>query len=84
MGRVLNFPVTLATSLTGPPGFLKAIRYDLAICYAAEFGIEVLPTVAAIAADAKADYKRANIAPVEMRCDDALVNPPVALYQRGY
>lgn len=82
--RVLTSPVTLATLLSGPPGFIKAIRYDLAICYASEFGIEVQPTVAAVAADAKADYKRANIQPVTMRCDDALVEPPVALYQRGY
>lgn len=82
--RVLAFPVTLATSLSGPPGYLKALRFCLAIEFAAEFGIEVLPTVQQVAADAKADFKRANIAAVTMRCDDALVNPPVALYQRGY
>jgi len=84
MSRVLTFPVALATSLSGPPGYLKALRYCLAIEYASEFGIEVLPTVFQVAADAKADFKRANIEPVTMRCDDALVNPPVALYQRGY
>lgn len=82
--RVLAFPVTLMTMLSGPPGYLKALRYCLAIEYASEFGIEVLPTVQQVAADAKADFKRANITPVTMRCDDALVNPPVALYQRGY
>lgn len=82
--RVLASPVTLATLLSGPPGYLKALRYCLAIELASEFGIETSPTVRQVAADAKADYKRANIMDVTMRCDDALVSPPVALYQRGY
>lgn len=82
--RVLTFPVTLATSLTGPPGFLKALRFCLAVELAPEFGMEPSAAVVQIAADAKRDYKSANQTPIVSRCDDAITVEPVALYQRGY
>lgn len=82
--RVLTSPVTLATSLSGPPGYLKALRYSLAVELAAEFGMEAPATVLGIALDSKRNYKAANQTPVVARCDDALVADPVALYPRGY
>lgn len=84
MKRILDFPVALADTLTGPPGFVKAIRYCLAIEMAPEFGVEPSPTVVSVAADAKGDYKRANTPIVEAQFDPALTVPQVALYQRGY
>lgn len=84
MERLLNFPVALGETLTGPPGFVKAIRYCLAVELAPEFGMEASPTVIAVANDAKADYKRANIPLVVAQYDAALTVPQVALYQRGY
>jgi hypothetical protein len=84
MKRLLTFPVTLATALTGPPGFLKAIRFCLAVEMAPEFGIEPSATIIQVAADAKGDYKRANLPIIESQYDAALTVPQVALYQRGY
>lgn len=82
--RILDFPVALTDTLTGPPGYLKALRYCLAVEFAPEFGIEPSPTVVQVAADAKGDYKRANIPLVVAQYDAALTVPQVALYQRGY
>jgi hypothetical protein len=84
MQRILTFPIALTDVLTGPPGYLKALRYCLAVEFAPEFGIEASATVIQVAADAKGDYKRANIPIVEAQYDDALTVPQVALYQRGY
>jgi hypothetical protein len=77
-------PVALADTLTGPPGFVKALRFCLAVELAPEFGIEAAPTVVTVAADAKGDYKRSNLPEIVAQYDDALVVPQVALYQRGY
>lgn len=84
MSRVLAFPVAVTDVLTGPPGFLKALRYCLAVEFAPEFGIEASATVIQVAADAKGDYKRANLPLIVSGYDDALTTPQVALYQRGY
>ena len=84
MNRILGFPVALTDTLTGPPGFVKAIRYCLAVELGPEFGVEASPTVIAVAADAKGDYKRANLPLVVAQYDAALTVPQVALYQRGY
>lgn len=84
MQRILTFPVALSDTLSGPPGFVKAIRYCLAVEFAPEFGVEASPTVQAVAADAKGDYKRANLPLLVAGYDDALTVPQVALYQRGY
>lgn len=84
MGRILDFPVALTDTLTGPPGFLKALRYCLAVEFAPEFGVEASPTVLAVANDAKGDYKRSNMTEVVAQYDAALTVPQVALYQRGY
>lgn len=76
MQRILTFPIALTDVLTGPPGYLKALRYCLAVEFAPEFGVEASATVVQVAADAKGDYKRANIPLVEAQYDDA--------FQRGY
>lgn len=73
IGRVLTSPVTITDSLTGPPGFLKALRYCLAVELAPEFGVEASETVFGVAADAKGDYKKSNQVDVVARFDDALV-----------
>lgn len=84
MNRILSFPVLATDTLTGPPGFLKALRYCLAVEFAPEFGVEASNTVIQVAADAKGDYKRANLPLTVAGYDDALTVPQVALYQRGY
>lgn len=83
-GRVLNGPIVATDVLTGPPGFMKAMRFCLALELAPEYGIEPSGVVVQTAADSKGDYKRSNQTDVISRMDDALTVPPVALYQRGY
>lgn len=53
-------PVTLATQLYLPPGWLRAFRYNLACEFAPEFGVEPSPTVARIAMTSKRNLKRIN------------------------
>lgn len=81
---VLVFPVTASATLVGPPGFLKALRYNLAVDLAPEFGVDASPTVMAISADAKGDFKRTNLPVIEAMYDAALSSDSVASWQRGY
>lgn len=56
----LTQPATLATTLSFPPGYLRAFRYNLACELAPEFGVLPSPQVARIAMTAKRDIKRIN------------------------
>lgn len=71
--RLLTSIPSLATAVNYPPGAVKALRYALAIELAVEFGSPLDQVIVALAAEAKADYKRANKQPVRSYCDDALV-----------
>lgn len=71
--RLLTQLANTATTINYPPGAAKALRYALAVELATEFGAPVDPALIALAADAKADYKRANKQPVKARYDAALV-----------
>ncbi len=56
----LTQPVTLATTLAFPPGYLRAFRYNLACELAPEFGVEPSQTVSRIAMVSKRNLKRIN------------------------
>jgi hypothetical protein len=56
----LTAPATLATSLTFPPGYLRAFRYNLACEIAPEFGVEPSAQVQRIAMYSKRNLKRIN------------------------
>jgi hypothetical protein len=56
----LTQPATLYTSLTFPPGYLRAFRYNLACEIAPEFGIEPSAQVQRIAMYSKRNLKRIN------------------------
>ena len=56
----LTQPALLATSLTFPPGYLRAFRYNLACEMAPEFGVEPSPQVQRIAMYSKRNLKRIN------------------------
>jgi hypothetical protein len=56
----LTQPATLATTITFPPGYLRAFRYNLACEIAAEFGVEPPPSVMRIAMSSKRNLKRIN------------------------
>lgn len=56
----LTRPATLTTTLSFPPGYLRAFRYNLACELAPEFGIEPSPTIVRIAMTSKRNLKRIN------------------------
>jgi len=56
-----------------PPGYSKALRLALAVELAGEFGRPVTPELAQLAADAKADIKRANMVPEAVPHDAGLL-----------
>jgi hypothetical protein len=56
----LTEPATLATTLSFPPGYLRAFRFNLACEIAAEFGVEPSPQVSRIAMTSKRNIKRIN------------------------
>lgn len=53
-------PAVLATTLSFPPGYLRAFKYNLACEIAAEFGVEPPPQVQRIAMASKRTIKRVN------------------------
>jgi hypothetical protein len=56
----LSEPATLATTLSFPPGYLRAFTYNLAMEIAPEFGVEPSPQVQRIAMTSKRNLKRIN------------------------
>lgn len=70
----------LTTDLEFPPGYAKAIRFNLALDLAPEYGREVDQSVALQAIGAKAIVKSMNIPSYTMVCDEALINPSGGYY----
>lgn len=58
-----------------PPGYQRALRFNLALELAPEYGKSIPVEVAAAALDAKAAIKSNNIQPLYMQCDPALQAP---------
>lgn len=71
---------SLTTDLTFPPGYAKAIRYNLAVDLAPEYGKTVSEVVAAQAVLAKSVVKSINIPTYELVADPALINPQGGYY----
>jgi hypothetical protein len=53
-------PVNLASDILLPPGYVRAFRFNLAVEFCNEFGIEPPPTTARIAMASKRNLKRIN------------------------
>ena len=68
-----------ATLYSFPPGYLQAIRYNLA-CLLATDGYQPSQLVMTIAIQSKAAIKSSNGQIVDLRCDTALVNPRSVQY----
>jgi len=64
----------ITDSVVVGPGYSKAIRYNLAVDLAPEFGVNVPPAVAEIAAQSKMDIQAHNSPELVMSCDPALSN----------
>lgn len=61
--RALTQISTLDTSISLPPGYERALKYNLAIDLATEYGRTVSAEVATTATESKAAIKRANLKP---------------------
>lgn len=71
--RALSQIATQGTSLSLPPGYERALVYNLAIDLAPEYGKPLREDVASIAVGSKADIKRANKKIQSLSCDAALL-----------
>lgn len=65
--------IDLATDYEFPPGYADAIKWNLAVRIAPEFGGFMPPTLPALALEAKARVKSINTPSLDLRCDEALV-----------
>ena len=69
-------PVAAMTSLTQtyvlPPGYARALRLNLALEIAPDFGVTASPLIMKQASDALSDVKRANLTMVDLTLDSAL------------
>lgn len=63
----------LITDYTFPPGYLRALRYNLAMDLAPEFGVTAPASVAETARQAKAAIESINAPLIESHCETALV-----------
>ena len=70
----LTQPANLATNILLPPGYVRAFRYNLAMEFANEFGVEPMPQTARIAMTSKRNLKRINNPDDLMAMPYALVN----------
>jgi hypothetical protein len=63
-----------ADTLSLPPGYTRAIRYNLAMELAPEYGKQVDQILMGIASEAKADLKRSNIETILATSDAIMIN----------
>lgn len=68
--------VTLDTVFSLPKGYNRALRYNLAIELAPEYGKQPSELITGVAIQALSEIKRANFKPVYMTCDAAQFNRP--------
>lgn len=61
--KVLTTYTSLSTAIALPPGYLRALKYNLALEVAPEYGVDASPRVDRIASLAKSNIKRQNIKP---------------------
>ncbi len=64
----------LTTTISLPPGYQRALRYNLALELAPEYGRQVDPLIEAHAVEAKANIKKMNSKVLLMTCDPATLN----------
>jgi hypothetical protein len=70
--KALSTYATINTSVALPPGYLRMLKYNLAVELAPEFGVVAPEDVIAIALQAKRNIKRMNSKPIYLGTDPAL------------
>lgn len=74
--KALSQIAALTTTVSLPPGYARALRFNLAIELAPEYGKAITPEIAAIAVEAKEMLERTNTNPVFLGMDRELVAKP--------
>ncbi len=70
---VLSQFAGLSVTYAFPPGYAKALRYNLAVDLAPDYSKEPSNAVMRGAMESKANVKRANFVPLERECDPAVL-----------
>lgn len=68
------------TDITFPPAYAQALRYNLAVLIAPEFGRQIPPEIMAIAMDSLSALKDANLPSPILRCDPGLSGTGYSVY----
>lgn len=76
----LNTFPSASQNVTFPPGYQEAIKYNLAVRAAPEFGMETSQTVATFALMSMAVVKSINVPIIDLHCDPGVVNPKTQIY----
>lgn len=71
--KLLTSYTNLSNSLSLSPGYLKAVRYNLAVDLAPEYGKSVPPEILKGAEESKSHIMRLNTKPELMQMDDAVM-----------
>lgn len=69
--KALTEFTSINNTISLPPGYMKALRFNLAVELAPEYGKEASQTVVSIAVDSKGNIKRKNIKPIYLKTDMA-------------
>ncbi len=69
----VGVPISLDSVLTGPPGYLQAYHYQLALRATTPFARQVPPLLPGLAAETYALAKRPNVEPGLLGCDPVFV-----------
>lgn len=76
----LSMAQSLTTVMYFPPGYQEAFRFNLAPRLAPEYKVATPIEVAAYAVESKARVKSANMAPIDMQSDSAVLSNPAGFY----
>ena len=75
-----TWPDLSTTDVTFPPAYAQALRYNLAVLIAPEFGRQLDPAIMAIAMDSLSALKDANLPSPILRCDPGLSGTGTSQY----
>jgi hypothetical protein len=81
---IANSAIALTDVLVWPPGYFRAMRYNLAVHLAPEYGRAIPPEVAITASASKGRIKAANIQPNLARIDSLLTGDTSGTWTTGY
>lgn len=79
----LTAAASLATSLSLPPGYARALQWELAAELASQYGMQLNATQQAMVRASKAAIKKANHVGTVSRMDPALIGGPLPTWQGG-